>query len=422
MHRIAIRLSKIMRALLLILDSVGCGGAPDAAAYGDEGSDTLAHIYERTPGFALPNLERLGLAKILNHADAATPEASWGRMRERSAGKDTTTGHWEIAGAVLDEPFTVFRKFPDELVRAIEREAGVEFIGNYPASGTVILDELGPEHLRTGKPILYTSADSVLQIAAHEALVPLPRLYEICKIARRHCDPVRIGRVIARPFVGDLGAFRRTAGRHDYAMLPPHTVLNSIAESDRSVHGVGKISDIFARSGITASTPTASNAEGMTAIENLWPGLDGLLFANLVDFDMHFGHRRNVAGYADALLAFDRWLPCFLATVNPDDLIIITADHGNDPTWRGTDHTREEVPLLVLHGGNADALGTRATFADVAATLADFFGVTACPYAQSFLPKSRRCPTQRAPNPKSEILNLKSDAHPQLHRKKTRRP
>ena len=374
-----------MRALLLILDSVGCGGAPDAAAYGDEGSDTLGHIYERTPGFALPILERLGLAAILNRAAAATPQASWGRMRERSAGKDTTTGHWEIAGAVLEDPFTVYEKFPDELVRAIEREAGVQFIGNFPRSGTVVLDELGPEHLRTGKPILYTSADSVLQIAAHESIVPLPRLYEICKIARRHCDAVRIGRVIARPFTGEPGAFARTAGRHDYAMLPPRTVLNALADSGKTVHGIGKISDIFAGSGITASTPTASNAEGMAAIEREWPALDGLLFANLVDFDMLFGHRRNVAGYANALREFDRWLPAFLASVNPDDLIIITADHGNDPTWRGTDHTREEVPLLVLHGGKANALGTRETFADIAATIAEFFTLPPWPGASSFL-------------------------------------
>ena len=374
-----------MRALLLILDSVGCGGAPDAAAYGDEGSDTLGHIYANTPGFALPNLERLGLATILNRADAGPPQASWGRMRERSVGKDTTTGHWEIAGAVLEHPFTVFEKFPDSLVHAIEREAGVEFIGNFPRSGTAVLDELGPEHLRTGKPILYTSADSVMQIAAHESLIPLARLYEICKIARRLCDAARIGRVIARPFTGGPGAFARTTGRHDYAMLPPRTVLNALADSGRTVHGVGKISDIFAGSGITASTPTASNAEGMAAIAREWPALDGLLFANLVDFDMLFGHRRNVAGYANALREFDAWLPTFLADVKPGNLVIITADHGNDPTWRGTDHTREEVPLLVLHGGKANALGTRETFADVAATLAEFFALAAWPGAESFL-------------------------------------
>ena len=375
-----------MRALLLVLDSVGCGSAPDAAAYGDEGADTLGHIYGRLAGFSLPNLERLGLARILKHETAPVPKASWGRMRERSAGKDTTTGHWEIAGVVLEQPFTVFGKFPDELVHAIEREAGVEFIGNFPRSGTVVLDELGAEHIRTGKPILYTSADSVMQIAAHESIVPLPRLYEICKVARRHCDAPRIGRVIARPFTGEAGAFQRTAGRHDYAMLPPRTVLNAIADSGKAVHGVGKISDIFAGSGITASTPTASNAEGMMAIAKLWPALDGLLFANLVDFDMLFGHRRNVAGYGDALLAFDRWLPSFLANVQPDDLVIITADHGNDPTWRGTDHTREEVPLLVLHAGKAEPLGTRTTFADVAATLAGYFGQPAWENAQGFLP------------------------------------
>lgn len=378
-----------MRALLLILDSVGCGRAPDAAAYGDEGSDTLGHIYAHTPGFALPNLERLGLGAAMNvqrsTSNVQRPMASYGRMRERSAGKDTTTGHWEIAGAALEYPFTVFEKFPDSLVHAIEREAGVEFIGNFPRSGTVVLDELGPEHLRTGKPILYTSADSVLQIAAHESVIPLARLYEICKIARRHCDAARIGRVIARPFIGETGAFARTSGRHDYAMLPPRTVLNAIADSGKAVHGVGKISDIFAGSGITGSTPTASNAEGMNAIAREWPSLDGLLFANLVDFDMLFGHRRNVAGYANALREFDAWLPAFLATVKPDDLVIITADHGNDPTWRGTDHTREEVPLLVLHGGKANALGTRETFADVAATLAEFFALPAWPGAESFL-------------------------------------
>ncbi len=378
-----------MRALLLILDSVGCGGAPDAPAYGDEGADTLGHIYAETPGFSLPNLERLGLGSVINvpcqTSDAQHPTASYGRMRERSAGKDTTTGHWEIAGAVLDQPFTVFEKFPDSLVHAIEREAGVAFIGNFPRSGTAVLDELGPEHLRTGKPILYTSADSVLQIAAHESIVPLPRLYEICKIARRHCDAVRIGRVIARPFVGEPGEWKRTAGRHDYAMLPPRTVLNALADSGKAVHGIGKITDIFAGSGITASTPTTSNAEGMAAIAHAWPTLDGLVFANLVDFDMLFGHRRNVAGYANALREFDAWLPSFLADVKPDDLVIITADHGNDPTWRGTDHTREEVPMLVVHGEKANALGTRDTFADVAATISEFFRLPAWPDAQSFL-------------------------------------
>ena len=366
-----------MRALLLILDSVGCGGAPDADAYGDEGSDTLGHIFERVPALALANLDALGLGAIMRGASSAsTPRAGWGRMRERSAGKDTTTGHWEIAGVVLEKPFSTFIKFPDELIRPIEREAGVAFIGNYPQSGTVILDELGAEHVRTGRPILYTSADSVLQIAAHESVIPLDRLCEICRIARRHCDAWRIGRVIARPFVGEPGAWQRTSGRHDFSLIPPRTVLNALAEAGIPVRGVGKISDIFAGSGIADSTPTKSNAEGMVVIERLWSDTErGLIFANLVDFDMHFGHRRDVAGYARALAEFDAWLPSFLKSVEPADLVIITADHGNDPTWRGTDHTREEVPLLVLHRGRATPLGTRGTFADVAASLARFFGL-----------------------------------------------
>jgi len=376
------------RALLLVLDSAGCGAAPDAERFGDAGADTLGHIYERTPGFSLPNLERLGLGHILGHSPlTVAPTASYGRMRERSVGKDTTTGHWEIAGAALSEPFATFDAFPPELLDPIQREANVTFIGNYPRSGTTILEELGAEHLRTGNPIVYTSADSVLQIAAHERIIPIDRLYAICAIARRHCDPWRIGRVIARPFEGEPGSFRRTAGRHDYAMQPPRTVLNALADSGHTVHGIGKISDIFAGSGITASIPTASNAEGMVAIAREWqrPG-NGLLFANLVDFDMLYGHRRDIAGYAQALVDFDKWLPSFLSTVKPEDLVIITADHGNDPTHSGTDHTREEVPLLVLHRDRAISLGTRETFADVAATLAQFFELPDRFGAQSFLP------------------------------------
>jgi phosphopentomutase len=276
------------------------------------------------------------------------------------------------------------------LIGPIEEEAGVTFIGNYPQSGTTVLAELGTEHLLTGHPILYTSADPVLQIAAHESIVPLDRLYEICQIARKHADAWRFGRVIARPFTGEVGAFRRTAGRHDYSMLPPPTVLNVLKDHGYAVEGVGKIADIFADSGITRSTPTASNAEGMQAIESRWEDVgNGLVLANLVDFDMHYGHRRDVAGYARALVEFDAWLATFLPRVLPEDLLIITADHGNDPTWRGTDHTREEVPLLVLHGGSTEALGTRATFADVAASLAVFFGVEAWPVGTSFLPRGR---------------------------------
>ena len=369
-----------MRALLLVLDSVGCGHAPDAAAYGDEGADTLGHIFAAQPQLALPALFSLGLWKILT-ADVFDRRSrqtigSFGRMRERSAGKDTTTGHWEIAGIILDQPFCTFAEFPAELVRAIERDARVEFLGNVARSGTTILEELGAEHMRTGKPILYTSADSVLQIAAHEKVIPRRRLYEICRVARRHADPLRIGRVIARPFIGEPGAFQRTSGRHDFSVVPPPTVLNLIAETGQRVEGVGKISDIFAGSGITHSTPTASNAEGMAAIDEFWAdGTDGLIFANLVDFDMLYGHRRDLAGYTAALVAFDQWLASFIPRCDDEDLVIITADHGNDPTWRGTDHTREEVPLMVLHGGMSVALGTRQTFADIAATLAAFFGL-----------------------------------------------
>jgi phosphopentomutase len=378
-----------MRALLLVLDSVGCGHAPDAAVYNDEGANTLGHIFAADPQLSLPSLCLLGLWKILtadvlDHRSRGTI-ANFGRMRERSAGKDTTTGHWEIAGVVLEEPFATFPTFPPELVSAIEQDAKVQFIGNVARSGTVILEELGEEHVKTGKPILYTSADSVIQIAAHEGVVPVKRLYEICRVARRHADDWRIGRVIARPFEGE--SFRRTSRRHDFSMVPPPTVLNAIAETGMRVEGVGKISDIFADSGITHSTPTASNAEGMAAIDRLWAdGQDGLIFANLVDFDMLFGHRRDVAGYARALVEFDGWLGNFLPLCEEDDLVIITADHGNDPTWRGTDHTREEVPLMVVHGRTSHPLGTRKTFADVAATLAAHFRLrNPWPTGKSFL-------------------------------------
>ncbi len=364
-----------MRALLLILDSAGIGNAFDADRYGDAGANTLGHILAETPALRLPNLDSLGLSVVLGHQQTEPPlRASHGRMQPRSAGKDTTTGHWELAGIILEEPFAVFEHFPAHLVQKIEREAGVRFLGNYARSGTTILEELGAEHLRTGKPILYTSADSVLQIAAHEDVLPIQRLYEICEVARAHADPARIGRVIARPFDGAPGSFRRTARRHDYSMTPPRNVLNALSESGAEVIGVGKIADIFANEGVTQSFPTASNDEGMERIEALWPELEnGLLFANLVDFDMLYGHRRDVAGYGRALAEFDRWLGHFLESVKPDDLVIITADHGNDPTFRGTDHTREQVPLFLLHREEVRDLGTRATFADVAATLAAYF-------------------------------------------------
>ena len=379
-----------VRALVLVLDSVGIGHAPDAAGYGDEGANTLGHIFEQTADLQLPHLCALGLPEIV---DLARPKvqppylANFGKMQERSAGKDTTTGHWEIAGVIIDEPFAVFEKFPDELVRVIEREAGVKFIGNYARSGTTILQELGPEHVRTGHPILYTSADSVLQIAAHEDVLPIRRLYEICEIARRRADRYCIGRVIARPFDGSAKNFRRTARRHDYSMKPSRTVLNAIVDANFSLIGIGKISDIFAGEGITESHPTSSNHEGMDAIDNVWSKTEsGLIFVNLVDFDMVFGHRRHVFGYAKALVEFDEWLGRFITKVAPQDLLIMTADHGNDPTFPGSDHTREQVPLFVVHNGESRDLGTRSTYADVAASLAEFFELPApWPVGTSFL-------------------------------------
>jgi phosphopentomutase len=370
-----------MRALLIVLDSVGVGHAPDAEKYGDEGANTLGNIFARCRDTWLPNLCALGLPRVLDEKYSWTRKAfalphlaSFGKMNECSAGKDTTTGHWEIAGVILDVPFSVFTRFPYELVDAIEREAEVKFIGNYARSGTTILEELGAQHVQTGHPILYTSADSVLQIAAHEKVIPLERLNGICRIARRYADKFRIGRVIARPFIDSEGKFVRTPNRHDFSMEPPATVLNAIVDAGFPTIGVGKISDIFAGRGITESHPAASNREGMARIDELWSRTTrGLIFCNLVDFDMIYGHRRDVAGYAMALSEFDEWLGPLIDKIGPEDLLIITADHGNDPTFRGTDHTREQVPLFVMHNRESRDLGTRSTYADVAASLAEFF-------------------------------------------------
>lgn len=383
-----------MRALLLVLDSAGIGHAPDAVEYGDDGANTLGHILEEAPNLRLPNLDSLGLDELVpadrSYVSPTTYKSSSGRMTERSAGKDTTTGHWEIAGVILKEPFAVYERFPDELVRAIERDAGVRFIGNCAQSGTTILAELGAEHVRTGQPILCTSADSVLQIAAHDGVMRIDRLYDLCTVARQHADRFRIGRVIARPFTGPEGNFSRTSRRHDFSMEPPRTVLNAIAEQGLPVIGIGKIGDIFAGRGIAQSFPTDGNAEGMKRIAETWESLEaGLIFANLVDFDMLYGHRRDISGYAGALEQFDQWLGEFLEKITGSDLVIITADHGNDPTYRGTDHTREQVPLFVLHNGEAQDLGTRQTFSDVAATLSAYFELAEpWPLGNSFLPKT----------------------------------
>lgn len=366
------------RALLIVLDSVGCGDAPDASAYGDAGADTLGHLFARIDGLELPNLMSLGLGNVLGLKNNTEPlsDASWARLTERSAGKDTTTGHWELLGCTVDEAFATFDSFPQDLVAELERRGGVEFLGNVAASGTEILVRLGEEHLRTGKPILYTSADSVLQIAAHEEIFGLERLWALCKTARELLDEcgIRIGRVIARPFLGKRAQdFKRTSNRHDYSLMPGETALNRLQRRGVETIGVGKIADIFAGSGISESWPTKSNAEGMAVIERLWGDdreTDHFILANLVDFDSLYGHRRDPAGYAACLREFDSWLGGFLPKVRAGDLLILTADHGNDPYHPGTDHTREQVPLLALGAGGPLADGF---FPDVAAMVERHF-------------------------------------------------
>jgi phosphopentomutase len=383
------------RIAVIVLDSVGIGELPDAARYGDAGSHTLGHILASVPGLALPNLRQWGLGNIAPLGDwkeEPHPRARFGKMAEVSAGKDTMTGHWELMGLKLSTPFRTFPNgFPDELLRAFETETGRSVVGNKPASGTAILDELGEEQIRSGSWIVYTSADSVFQIAAHEEVIPLEELYDACRVARRLTlkDEFSVGRVIARPYVGKPGAFVRTPNRHDYALKPPQpTVLTALKQSGREVVAVGKINDIFSGEGITRAIPTKSNDHGVeSTLEQLGRPFDGLLFTNLVDFDSLYGHRRDPAGYAAALEAFDRALPQLAERLGPDDLLVVTADHGNDPTHPGTDHTREYVPLLAyspaLAGGGS--IGVRPTFADLAATIADNFGVKGTGNGTSFL-------------------------------------
>ncbi|QJC52146.1 phosphopentomutase [Paenibacillus albicereus] len=387
------------RIHIIVMDSVGIGEAPDAASFGDVGADTLGHIAETQGGLRMPVMGSLGLANIrpfqgIEPADE--PRAFYGRMQEASSGKDTMTGHWELMGLRIDTPFRVFEHgFPQELIDRIEAYTGRKVIGNKPASGTEIIDELGEEHMRTGALIVYTSADSVLQIAAHEEIVPLPELYAICEFCREITleDPYMLGRIIARPFVGGPGTFKRTAGRHDYALKPfQPTVMNALQDAGRDVVAIGKISDIFDGEGVTRSIRTASNAEGMARLtEVCGEDFTGISFLNLVDFDALYGHRRDPAGYGRALEAFDAQLPAVIERLNGDDLLLVTADHGNDPTYPGTDHTREYVPLLVYSprfaGGRE--LPLRLTFADVGATVADNFGVAAPEHGKSFLGELR---------------------------------
>jgi phosphopentomutase len=372
------------RVILITLDGVGIGAQPDAADYGDSDADTLGHVAEACGGLRLPNLARLGLGNIAPVAGvdpAVSPVAACGRMLERSAGKDTTTGHWEITGLIQEQPFPSFPQgFPPEIITAFQRETGLEPLGNFAASGTEILRQLGEEHCRTGRPIVYTSVDSVFQIAAHEEVISVDRLYDLCRIARRILDPFRICRVIARPFVGG-GAddFRRTAGRRDFSLEPNGTtLLDRMAAAGLEVYGIGKIRDIFAGRGITSAVGSSSNVDGMGKTLQALSLLEkGIIFTNLVDFDTHFGHRLDAPGFGRALEEFDLWLPGFMTAMADGDLLMITADHGCDPTTSGTDHTREYVPLLCWHKEMAcgRALGLRGTFADVAATVADIFSL-----------------------------------------------
>jgi phosphopentomutase len=381
------------RVIVIVMDSVGVGELPDAGRYGDEGSNTLGNIARHVP-LRVPTLRSLGLDRIVALGDAPVesgPCAAIGRMQEASAGKDSVTGHWEMMGIVLDQPFPVFADgFPAEIVASFARAAGRAVIGNKAASGTAILDELGPEHMRTGALIVYTSADSVFQIAAHESVVPVPELYRACEIAYKLVgEGLGVGRVIARPFVGDPGNFVRTANRRDYA-LPPRgeTLLDRVKAAGLPVVAIGKIEDLFAGRGITRAVHTASDDEGIDEVARQMASTDrGLIFANLVDFDTRFGHRNDIGGYAANLERFDARLAGLLPQLRPDDLLVVTADHGNDPTTPSTDHSREYVPLIVTGAGVRPGvnLGTRATFADLGQTLAEIFGVGALAHGTSFL-------------------------------------
>ncbi|EFM09845.1 phosphopentomutase [Paenibacillus curdlanolyticus YK9] len=387
---------RFQRIALIVLDSVGIGELPDAPAFGDTGSHTLGHILREKPDLKMPRLRRWGLDRIAElpgwQPCSEEPAAFYGKMSEASVGKDTMTGHWEIAGLKVEIPFQTFPNgFPDELIHAFEEQTGRKVIGNKPASGTAILDELGEAHMETGSWIVYTSADSVFQIAAHEEVIPLQELYRACEIARALTRDERfaVGRVIARPFTGTPGAFVRTPNRHDYALKPPApTVLNTLQNEGYDVIAVGKIRDIFDGEGISESFPTKSNDDGIQRTLNLLEtSFEGLLFTNLVDFDSLYGHRRDPIGYGHALEAFDRAVPELEKRLGPSDLLIITADHGNDPVHAGTDHTREYVPLLLYSPAfvTPGDVGIRATFADIAATIADNFGVTPPPNGESLL-------------------------------------
>jgi len=371
------------RVIIIVLDSVGAGQMDDAADFGDTGANTLAHTAEAVGGLSLPHLQNLGLGNIIDVKGVPpvpAPAGKFGKMREASRGKDTMTGHWEMMGIISEKAFPLYPEgFPDEIIREFIRRTGVTgVLGNKPASGTVIINELGSEHLSTGFPIVYTSGDSVFQIAAHNDTIPLETLYHYCEEAREMCNKHRIGRVIARPFIGAAGNFTRTADRRDYPMLPPSpTILDLIGNSGHVVTGIGKIEDIYARQGVPRAIHTKHNREGMEVLQKeLSITGEGLIFVNLVDFDMVYGHRRNPEGYSESLEQFDRMLGEFMGSMAPEDLLMITADHGCDPTFKGTDHTREYVPILIFGDGlSAGDLGVRDTFSDIGITTLEHLGI-----------------------------------------------
>ncbi len=382
------------RFIVIVLDSLGIGELPDAAAFGDVGSHTLGNMARAVGGLRLPQMEAMGLGNIViveGVVPQTEPTAAYGKLAEVSPGKDTTTGHWELMGIQLEKPFPLYPDgFPPEVMEPFEARTGRGTLANIPASGTVIIDELGEEHIRTGKPIIYTSGDSVFQIAAHEDVIPVEELYAMCRVAREILrGEHEVSRVIARPFVGTPGHWVRTANRHDFSVVPPEsTVLDFLKEAGMMVYGVGKIEDIFVGQGLTGAVHTQDNMDGVdkTVAAMRERKERGLIFTNLVDFDMLWGHRNNPQGYADALAEFDARIPEILDALGDDDVLVLTADHGNDPTTPSTDHSREYVPILIAgapvrRGAN---IGVRETFADLGATIADVLGAQPPPCGTSF--------------------------------------
>lgn len=382
------------RIITIVMDSVGVGHAPDAAKFDNEGANTIGHIEEKLGPIDCPNLRQMGLTEIADiYSEEAKINGIHGRLKEISTGKDTTSGHWELMGHPVENPFPTFEKaFPEDLVASFEKETGYGYLGNEVASGTEIIERLGKEHLASGKPIIYTSADSVFQIAAHEDVIPLKDLYNICQITRdKVCvGKYDVGRIIARPFVGELGHFVRTSNRHDYSRMPEHTLdFELLEKAGYQTIGVGKIGDIYAHVGLTDSFPTKSNSHGMNVVASLLRDYfkEGYMMVNLVEFDSLYGHRRDVAGYKRAIEMFDYQLGGLLDLLEEDDLLLITADHGNDPTWSGTDHTREMVPLLGWYKGidKSISIGDRDTYADLGQTILDNFNCERAKFGESFL-------------------------------------